>query len=1660
MGDHRHRLLEGDRLHPQSPSRAQQEEQPSRPCFGTNAQEEGTTTSCKRWRRRRNVAVKRRMNHNAQLSFVKGSGSEPIAGGEKLLISDVPDGDQRPGSGSPDNDAGGSWFETNSDQEPLNVDASVFGFGAKGAVLIKKELSLYGWTNGMLRHLCAGRTSFSYFVRRSLQYSRGARSGTSTALFPIPLPLGDAWDGGPKHFGAARRYRLAVQRVLSLVVMALNFIHYENPFELLPGLRRCPGPCHVAVHERLIALIKAGGPSRVFSVLGCGRKSFQLDARFCELEEKLQSLGLLESSRYTHDNVEEIVEVKNEKEELRPYRPLDAARLKLTGRGQWDCRPFLSDLFYMPFVEPRVNLYQLHPDASLLPDLASVKEEEVVKLCRVWDVQGLLRVFPASLGPSEPWQLAKVFNCYKSALCDRQIGDRRSLNLCEGRVPGPSRDLPTAASVLQVAVSRYDEALVGSVTDRRDFYHQFWTTNERSSMNAMHPVLRASQLEGLDAYQVFCEDFPTRRKKVSRAEVGDFLDGRPRPLLVGPDAPVVACFGALFQGDHLGVEFACDAHSNFLVHHGLLKDASRLRSSACLVSDEEVQGLVIDDFFVLSKEAARQDENYEGSASVRSLKKAKQAYQKAGILGSDDKDIWGQSTFKVCGAEVVSDFASVQRGVVLIGGPVEKRFSLAYLTMIASTWPYTTDALHPSVVGSWISLMLLRRPSMAIFNEVFGVVPNDSLDPERPRMRRLDRRAACELQLVAALAPVIASNLAVPFTDRLFATDASLAKGAVVEAYAEKEIVEAVWRSSERRAPNVPMMRSSQAILAMYDPMFEERLLTEEDPVLQLQEGFNEDGLHHSVPRPLGLRYQFIEVCGGSGVVTAELLKLGVVCGPILDLSRSAQFNLCEARVVEWLVFLLEEDRLDSLMVEPPCTSFSPAAWPCVRSYVEPRGFDQTNEKVRIGNLLAFAALVLVMVCLRLAKMALAEQPRRSKMRWLKEWRRLLEMGARETHLASCRFGSVHQKEFALLAANMRVELLHKPCTRDHEHLKIEGKWTKPSAVYCPGLAAAFAHFFWQHLQAIDSARARLSLEVEGLEDQLSNDLLVGLAWQERSSWRWHGSSHINILEMAAYVRLLRHIAGEGGDRRIPFFIDSHVARCCISRGRSSAGSLRRTLKKSAALCIAYGLYPAGKYAPTRMNPADCPTRDSVIPSPSISLSSHLDPLHLAALAGINGLRRWTSNWCRLTLLLAPSILDFHAFPDSIRSNPSFPISGWEWHLDFDATLGYPGEGPALPFVLACCICWIGWPISVVAVGVSRSHGDSARKAARAGVVLEDGRRTTELTSMTREILYGNFVSWLEPKGISMDEVLFASPPDVDRLNRILCDFGRWLFAEGKPYYHFSETINAITCKRPVVRRSLQQSWDLAFMWGSHEPAEHHIAMPFQVLVALIAGAWSWGWIREAACFALAWGALLRIGEVLAASRADLVLPSDVGNSVDFILLRIKEPKTRYRAARHQAGKLEQVDLMEVVKIGFAGLSPNERLWNLSGSTLRARLTKLLGRLDLPTRVGDHPKPLSLASLRPGGATHLMSVCESAELVRRRGRWVSARVMEIYLQEVAASTYLNLVLPSARTKVLAGLDAFPTIFKQVRKFVACKIPAATWYFLLSHVTNDDKGQMG
>ena len=1503
------------------------------------------------------------------------------------------------------------------------------------------------WVEQMLRQVLAARTRFSYFVLCSIQASRNGRDDSiATALFPIPCPFVDLFGVGLSQFGKKKRRSFAMRKLLHLAVMALNFEHFRNPMSVLPLVRRHPSEAHRAVYARLWMFLKACGPPDSVSVSGCGRKSFQLSARFDELVDALNRLGLNPTSMY-HGGASgfEVPEDNDVRDELRPYRPLDAGRIRVSGTGNWACEEFLSDLLYLPFMEPRVNAFDIVPPPDAYPDVKDNDADEVFELCKVWDAKGLLCLIPGDLGPA-PHELhlhTRVFGNYKNKDADRQIGDRRGRNFTEGRLfPGPSSEIPNATSLLQIEVQRYKQVLVGAAADRKDFYHQFAVSYERASTNTMFPAFALGRFKGMRAYEQFALDF-ARKQKAKREEKGDFL-GVPKPLLIDKhdDGRVYAAFSALYQGDHLGVEFACSAHGGLLEESGCHPSWNRLRNGQAIVHNSPVSGLVIDDYFVVSSEpvdGACGELYVNGNASQTFLDTAKAAYAEHRITGSDDKEVRNALKFKIIGAEVNSSEGLAKAGVVSLGAPADKRFGLSMLSATAACIPYTTDSLHSSLVGSWISTLLYRRPMMAHMNALFQVIASHELDTESPKMHPLPRKAAEELLILACLAPFAASNVAVPFSDRLYATDSSTGKGGVVMTSVCPDVSRALWRTANRKAKNPKLESRTSALARLHNFWHEDEDFAEgaED------EDFAGDVVH----RPIGLRFEFLEVCGGAGVVTKHLASLGVVCGrcgPILDISYSRRFDITDRRVFTWICFMLEEGRLLSLLAAPPCTTFSAAAYPALRTYKKPLGIDPKHPRVVHGNDMAFSCLGCLMVAKRTRSPGMMETPRRSKLRWTRHWKRMRRLGADEVLLASCEYGSPHQKEFALMTVGMNAQCLARKCSRTHRHVPIQGRFTKPSATYCDGLAIALAKVFEYHIRHRYEFAESHELRTAGLEDILSNDVLQSYDWQVLHSWKWRGSAHINILETASVLRSFEAEAMRGGDLRFVSFIDSNVALCALARGRSSSDALKLLLKRASTTAVAFGLYHAGRFAPTRLNPGDHPTRDSDIPPPTSSLYSGSDAVHLRWIASLAGIRRWSANWIRLSILLCPSWIGFFSHPSSYRRLGQLLGIDPPLLMDFDSTLGFPGEGP-MNCQLVSWICLL--IIFGVAGAVGVRNGDALRRDLRKGLELPEGRRVTEATNSVRAQLVSTFNSWLRDVGLSYDSVFQANPPDLDQVNAVLTRYGRHLFAEGKPYYHFAETINAVSARRPILRRSLQQAWDLCAMWTSFEPVEHHQAMPYQVLLAVLSTCLVWGWVKEAAIFAMCWGMLLRVGELINARRADIVFPQDVQNSIDYVLLKILEPKTRFRAARHQSSKLEPPDLIMVAWIGLGKMRPDERIWSCSPSTLRSGLDRVLSRLGLPTKTVNSRRPLTLASFRPGGATYMIGLTESSEMVRRRGRWLSLRVMEVYLQEVAASTFLTDLDEKTRQTILLAMEQFPQVLTTSVKFFESRFPEKAWNLL-------------
>ena len=194
------------------------------------------------------------------------------------------------------------------------------------------------------------------------------------------------------------------------------------------------------------------------------------------------------------------------------------------------------------------------------------------------------------------------------------------------------------------------------------------------------------------------------------------------------------------------------------------------------------------------------------------------------------------------------------------------------------------------------------------------------------------------------------------------------------------------------------------------------------------------------------------------------MVDKGYTVAPPLDLSYSKAYNMEDSQLMSWIFHMMREGRFKSAFCQPPCTTFSPAAHPACRSYQCPLGWDRKRPKVFRGNLLAFRNMAVVRCGIAYRRPVGLEQPRLSKMAWLSCWRYLLSLGCSESVVAACMFKSIHKKEFRILSYLLSADRLEKRCGGGHQHVRIEGKYTKDSAIYPPALAEHFAECFAEAL--------------------------------------------------------------------------------------------------------------------------------------------------------------------------------------------------------------------------------------------------------------------------------------------------------------------------------------------------------------------------------------------------------------------------------------------------------------------------------------------------------------------------------------------------------------------------------------------------------------------
>ena len=243
--------------------------------------------------------------------------------------------------------------------------------------------------------------------------------------------------------------------------------------------------------------------------------------------------------------------------------------------------------------------------------------------------------------------------------------------------------------------------------------------------------------------------------------------------------------------------------------------------------------------------------------------------KREGVLGSPEKDILNSSHFKVIGAEVNSGEAARSRGLVCVSAPVTKRLSLIALSLRAASLPITSRGLISRLAGCWTNVLMYRRCLVCVLSEIYklGIVSGGS-DEEVLTLRR---SVANEIVLASVFGLIAASDVSVPYDKTIYATDASMKKGAVVSRDVGIETAKALWLGGDKKGAYTKLDNPFRAVL---------RAVGVHDDEDDLEESEKSDMAYHGcdLQQP-SFSFDFCEICGGSGVVSKEAAALGLsVC--------------------------------------------------------------------------------------------------------------------------------------------------------------------------------------------------------------------------------------------------------------------------------------------------------------------------------------------------------------------------------------------------------------------------------------------------------------------------------------------------------------------------------------------------------------------------------------------------------------------------------------------------------------------------------------------------------------------------------------------------------------------------------------------------------------
>ncbi|CAK0902320.1 unnamed protein product [Prorocentrum cordatum] len=514
------------------------------------------------------------------------------------------------------------------------------------------------------------------------------------------------------------------------------------------------------------------------------------------------------------------------------------------------------------------------------------------------------------------------------------------------------------------------------------------------------------------------------------------------------------------------------------------------------------------------------------------------------------------------------------------------------------------------------------------------------------------------------------------------------------------------------------------------------------------------------------------------------------------------------------------------------------------------------------------------------------------------------------------------------------------------------------------------------------------------LEAPLVNEIMAAAPWRVLIQEVADHSAHINIKELRAYGEAMERVARKFPKSRATYFMDPTVTIGAVAKGRSPSWYVNEELRALLPHTVGHGHYPRAHFAPTRLNVADDPTRGRQVrpcrDGPAwLGYEGNDFARAFDQWASLPRQSRTTSDWARfLFKLLLP------------EPRAAWP---WSWGL-FDGTLGFPGEGPRRQALV---------------------HRRGASPASY--------RPLQPLTISRRARYMQDFAQWLgDFLRLTFEHLSEAEPREVAQALAAYCQH---MFDSERPLGIYVETINGWIDQHRHLKRQLQLAWDVAWAWKKLVPAYHHRPTPVPVLLAQVSVALLWGWHDVAALLLLGFVAMLRPGELTKLVKEDALLPEALLSTAPRLYARVREPKTRHKAARLQHVRVDDEIAVPLLEAWLARLAPQERLWTGSAAQFRAAHDAVTRFLGISTADGVGLTP---ASLKAGGATWHFEQWENLPMLQWQGRWQASRTMEIYVQEVAAASLLPELPPQVRERIGLFASIAEPLLDQCRQMLHCR----------------------